>query len=119
MQRFVVSQVKSIFMLHMGASWPISPWPISPWPMLPWSMWEWSIICFVLVEFLLVDGGDCDGIFGMEVMLFLSVSEQNSEDFQTAVWKRKKERKGEREVKRGGALEDMCSNPCTSRDHMP
>lgn len=66
-----------------------------------------------------MDGGDCDGIFGMEVELFLSVSEQNSEEFQTAVWKRKKERRGEREVKRGGALEDMCSNPCPSRDHMP
>lgn len=67
----------------------------------------------------MVDGGDCDDFFGKEVVLFLSVSECNLEEFQTAVWKRKKERKGEREVKRGGALEDMCSNPCPSRDHMP
>lgn len=67
-----------------------------------------------------MDGGDCDGFFGREVVLFLSVSEQSSEESQTAVWKeRKKEREREREVKRGGALEDMCSNPCPSRDHMP
>lgn len=65
-----------------------------------------------------MDDGDCEGFFpGGGVVLFLSVSEWNLGEFQTAVWKRKKER--EREVKRGGALEDMCSNPCPSRDHMP
>ena len=70
MQRFVVSQVKSIwierdeiriswgggscwfrmgcsltFIEHMGMSWP--PPPMSPWSMWLWSMaawWEWSII---------------------------------------------------------------------------
>lgn len=43
-----------------------------------------------------MDGGDCDGVLGREVVLFLSVSECNLEEFQTAVWKRKKERERER-----------------------
>lgn len=61
---------------------------------------------------------NCDGFSGREVVLFLSVSELQFGEIPDGGVE-KKERKGEREVKRGGALEDMCSNPCPSRDHMP
>lgn len=58
MQRFEVSHVKSMFMLHIiGSSG--DPWPMWPWSMpgmllpLPWSMCAWGSILEVGVVWIL------------------------------------------------------------------